>query len=382
MDSPVTDMGTKRAIVCAPLMPEFDRESGSKRIFDLVEFLRDAGWAVSFVAENGRGGERYASILRQRGIATYSGFDSDPGLPELIAAGRFDLAIVAFWHTAEMCLPVIRNLSPTTRIVVDSIDLHFLRNARRLFKEAAISGKPGTLGPEFANELIREVNVYAAADAVLTVSQKEADLVNDFVGTSELARAVPDCEELVSSSTPFAERTGILFVGNFRHPPNVQAAEYLCGEIVPRLKRTVTDEHPVYIVGNGLSSQMTRLNRNPRGVRMVGWVPSLHPYLQQSRVSVVPLLYGAGTKRKVIQSLMAGTPTVSTSIGIEGMDLSDGDHVLVADDPDAFVSAIVRLLEDEPLWEHLAARGRERVAAGHSRESVRQRFLALVSEIL
>lgn len=375
-------MTTKRALVCAPLMPEFDRESGSKRIFDLCRFLRDAGWAVSFAAENGRGGDRYASILRQRGISTYSGFDGQYGLAELIVTGRFDLAIMAFWHIAETCLPMIRSLSPTTRVVVDSIDLHFLRNARRLFREAAARSHLGVLDAEFADQLAREVNVYAAADAVLTVSQKEADFINDLVGTSRLARAVPDGEELAPSKLPFADRTGILFVGNFRHPPNVQAAEYLCRDILPRIKRSVTAEHPVYVVGNGLSMQALRLSQTSSGVRMVGWVPSMVPYLERCRISVVPLLYGAGTKRKLIQTLMVGTPTVSTSVGVEGLNLCDGEHVLVADSPDAFAAAVIRLLTDEPLWEQLAARGREQIAVTHSREAARQRFLDVVSDVL
>lgn len=374
-------MTTKRALVCAPLIPDFDRASGSQRIFDLCGFLRDAGWAVSFIAENGEDGGHYARILQQRGIATYSGFEGQPGLAELIAVGQFDLAILAFWYIAETCLPMIRELSPTTSVVVDSIDLHFLRNARRLFREAAAPSPLAVLDAEFAGELTRELNVYAAADAVLTVSQKEADFVNDLVGASDLARVVPDGEELAPSQVPFAERAGILFVGNFRHPPNVQAAEYLCRDILPHLERAVTVEHPVYVVGNELNSNVQRLTRNANGVRMVGWVPSMLPYLQRCRISVVPLLYGAGTKRKLIQTLMVGTPAVSTSVGVEGLNLRDGEHVLVADSPDAFAAAIVRLLTDEPLWTQLATRGREQIVAIHSREAARVRFLELIERV-
>ena len=122
-------MNTKRALVCAPLMPEFDRESGSKRIFDSIEFLREAGWAVSFVAENPNGGERYARILQQRGVAVYCGFNAQT--EKMIAYGRFDLAIFAFWYLAESYMPTVRSLSPATRVIVDTIDLHFLRQARR-----------------------------------------------------------------------------------------------------------------------------------------------------------------------------------------------------------------------------------------------------------
>lgn len=373
-------MTTKRALVCAPLLPAFDRESGSKRVFDFVAFLQDAGWAVSFFAENGAGGERYADILRQRGVPTYS--DQETGPDELIAAGRFDLAILAFWYIAERYLPVIRALSPRTRVIVDSVDLHFLRNARRVFRAAGERGDRAGLDAEAGSEMAREINAYAAADAVFAVSRREADLINDLVGVSALAHHVPDGEAPVSAPPPFADRTGSVFVGNFWHPPNAQAVEHLCGEIVPRLPPALTREHPIYLVGNGLGGRMRRVGRGLVDVKMVGWVPSVLPYVRRGRISVVPLLYGAGTKRKVIQSLIAGTPVVSTSIGVEGLDLAHGEHVLIADEPGDFAAAMVRLLADESLWERLARQGRERVTRDHDREVARERFLEEVNRVL
>jgi glycosyltransferase involved in cell wall biosynthesis len=104
--------------------------------------------------------------------------------------------------------------------------------------------------------------------------------------------------------------------------------------------------------------------------------------LQRARISVVPLLYGAGTKRKLMQSLMVGTPCVSTSIGIEGLDLVDETHVLVADDAVKFAADIERLLTDEELWLRLQLEGRERVVSAHGRESVRAVFDSVLSQIM
>jgi glycosyltransferase involved in cell wall biosynthesis len=373
-------MNVKRALVCAPLMPEYDRESGSRRVFHLIEFLREAGWAVSFAAENAAGGERYAQILQQRGAAVYAGFG--PRTEQLVAAGRFDLAICVFWQIAEHWLPKIRALSPRTRVVVDSIDLHFLRNARRLLQPAADGAAPSLLDPAYASEMMREVNAYAAADAVLTVSQKEADLVNDLSNVPNLAYALPLKEEFAPSAIPLAQRKGILFIGNFRHPPNVEAARYLCQDILPRLDLAVLAQHPVYVVGNALDDAIGSFAGQLPNVRMVGWVPSLLPYLERARVSVIPLLHGAGTKGKLIQALMVGTPSVSTSIGVEGLNLKDGEHVLVADDPGAFADAVVRLLKDAELWQCLASQGREHIVSVHGREAVRACFMHTLSAVL
>src|SRR5262245_48255481 len=103
-------MSVRRVLIGAPMMPEFDRECGSRRIFDLIMLLREAGWAVSFVAENGRGGERYTHLLQQRGVAVYLGFGER--VERLLTRGRLDLAIFAFWHLAEAQMSVVRRLSP------------------------------------------------------------------------------------------------------------------------------------------------------------------------------------------------------------------------------------------------------------------------------
>ena len=115
---------------------------------------------------------------------------------------------------------------------------------------------------------------------------------------------------------------------------------------------------------------------------MVGWVPDILPYLDRARVSLVPLLHGAGTKTKLIQALMAGTPSVSTTIGIEGLGLSDGREVLVADDPEEFAAKVALLLTDGERWGQIADAGRAHIAAAHGPDAVRQRFLGSVERAL
>jgi glycosyltransferase involved in cell wall biosynthesis len=373
-------MITQQALVCAPRLPEHDRESGALRLYNLIELLRELGWSVTFVTPQTDGGERYERHLRQLGIATYVG--SQAPLEALLRSGRFRLALAAFWGHAEPLLPLIRRLSPATHVLIDSVDLHFLRNARGVFRSAAEQCRHGSLDQAYASEMMRELNVYAAADGVLAVSQKEADLINDLTGDPRRAWVVSDFEEFAPSPLPFAGRQGIVFVGNFWHRPNVDAARYLCDEILPRLPREALTEHPVFLVGHKLHETVPDLGKGLSYVRAVGWAPSVLPYLYQARVSVIPLRYGAGTKRKLLQSLMAGTPTVSTSIGVEGLGLRDGEHVLVADDPASFAQAIARLLEDEALWRRLAAQGRDEIVATHGREVSQKQFLLALTAVL
>src|SRR5262245_18571431 len=146
-------MNRLRALVCAPHLPEFDRESGGQSIFDLIMFLRDAGWAVSFAAQNGNTptSDHYVPILQQRGIAPYRSFG--PRRPDAIASGCFGLAIAALWHTGEQLLPVFRSLSPATRVAINTMDLHFMRNARRVLSRGAGNNIPGALDERYSSEM-------------------------------------------------------------------------------------------------------------------------------------------------------------------------------------------------------------------------------------
>ena len=378
-------MTSKHALVVAPLMPEFDRESGSQRVLDLIVFLRQSGWAVSFAAENGRGGERYAEMLRQMGVAAYERLG--PETDELMSSGCLDLVVCVFWYTAERLAGKLRRRTPRTRVIVDTIDLHFLRHARGLLGglDGAASGDAGgggRLGSKYGEDVVKELNAYAGADGVFTVSQKEADLLNDLCGDPRLAHVVPDSEELAASTVPIAERRGLTFVANFRHPPNVDAAEFLCKQVLPRVDMDLLERHPVSIVGNALNDKIRAFADGLPHVKMVGWVPSVIPYLERARASVIPLRYGAGTKRKMVQALMVGTPTVSTSPGTEGLDLEDEKHVLVADDPARFAAAVERLLRDDALWHRLAADGRAHVLARHGHETARSRLQAAVAAVM
>jgi glycosyltransferase involved in cell wall biosynthesis len=367
-----------RALVCAPLPPEYDRESGSRRIYHTIAFLLDAGWRVAFVCENALGDSRHLRHLRQLGVPTYVGFGERT--QELIEAGSFDLAVFAFWQLANNHADLVRRLSPGTRIVVDSVDLHWLRKARQAFGEGADAA--GQLNGEFAQELVGEISTYARGDAVLTVSAREAELIHEITGTAGLAWAVPDWDDTPPSPLPFESRQGIVFIGNFRHPPNLDAVQFLCDEILPRLPRKLREAHPLRIVGNGLDARVEAAVAGCRGVQMVGWVPSITPYLHVARAALVPLRYGAGTKRKLIQALLARTPAVSTPIGAEGLNLVAGRHLMVAGEAAAFARHLERVLTEEKLWEELASRGRRQMIRLHGRAPVHARMHEIFAGVL
>ncbi len=360
----------RRALLVAPTFPDHDRASGSQRTFDQAALLRASGWHVTLAAERDRADSRYAQALRRVGVVPHLGWD-----PDLLTTQRFDVVLFAYWPTAERHTLLARRLSPRTRVVVDSVDLHFLRRSRQRF------GSREALGWSDAAEAARELNAYAAADAVLAVSDKEAAFLAELVNGACLVRTAPDREDVPPASTPFAERQGLLFVGNFRHEPNREAVLRLCREILPRLSPALRRAHPLTIVGFGVDEEILALDRIA-GVRVAGFVPALGPYLARARAMVAPLRHGAGTKRKLLQAFLSGLPVVTTSTGAEGFPLADGQGLRIVDDEGAFAKAVERVLTDEAEWTRLAGAARAPVRAVHGTEAARARLMGALEDVL
>ena len=367
-------MSRRRALVVHTRMPAFDRDSGSQDIDNTVQFLLRAGWQVTFLAreEEGVAEERHANRLRQMGVATHAGFGATE---RILRSSGFDLALIAFWEPAAVLLPVLRRLSPDTRVVINSIDIHFLRDARRAF------GQRAALDADFGTGATRELNTYNEADAVIAVSDKERDLLADFLGEGRVF-TVPLAEHIERSPYPLEQRRGMFFVGNFRHLPNREAVEYLCAEVLPLLDPELLERHPLTVIGNWLDQVTLDIDPDAPGVRLVGWVPSVQPYIERSRLAVVPLLHGAGVKRKVLQSMMAGTPVVTTSVGAEGLDLVQGRHALIAADAADRAAGITRLLTEDLLWHQLSEEGAAHVDHRHGLAVVERRFVDVVEQVM
>src|SRR3954451_8820178 len=135
----------------------------------------------------------------------------------------------------------------------------------------------------------------------------------------------------------------LVFNGVLDYHPNVDALEFLVGDILPLVRRTRPDVR-LEIVGRGSQVALDRF-RGP-GVEVTGEVPDVRPHLERAAVLVVPIRMGGGTRLKVVEGLAMAKPMVSTTLGCEGVRVEDGEQLLVANDDGDFAGAVVRLLED------------------------------------
>src|SRR5581483_7591015 len=151
----------------------------------------------------------------------------------------------------------------------------------------------------------------------------------------------------------------MLFLGSFRHAPNVRALEWFLGEVLPRLEK-LDPEARLIVAG---AEMPPGLVNNRRNVEVLGYVPEIRDVLARHAVFVCPILSGSGVRVKLLEAFACGIPVVSTRLGAEGLAQRDGEYCRLADDPRAFAQAIADLLADPRGAAEMAARARQFVAA-------------------
>jgi glycosyltransferase involved in cell wall biosynthesis len=165
-----------------------------------------------------------------------------------------------------------------------------------------------------------------------------------------------------------------LFVGSFEHPPNIDAAVRLVKGVMPSVWRELGDVN-VTIVGSKPPPEVQGLAAPL--VDVLGWVDDLDPLLQQTKLMVVPLGYGAGLKGKITQALGVGLPVVTTPVGAEGFE-NAADCMLVADTSRELAEHVIRVYTDEALWQSLSSAGQALVAEHCSLEVISERLRQLL----
>ena len=350
-----------RAVIVDHMVPLYDQDSGSVRMLGLITILIDMGFVVTFVPHNWMALQPYTARLQQMGVEVlYGGLD----LGTHLAAMGSELKLCTLSRPSVACqfISTIRTHAPSATVVYDTVDLHFLREQRHgelAGDEALVSGSTATKELELA--MVR------AADLTFTVSPEERQVLLAEVPGARV-HVVPNVHEPHAAGFDRARRTRLLFVGGFLHDPNRDAVAHLVHDIMPLLRRMLPGVC-LSIVGSNPTPDVLALAADD--VDVAGWVEDLRPVYDEARVFVAPLRYGAGMKGKIGESLSFGVPTVTSSIGAEGMGLVHGRDILIADDPQSFASEVARLYSDEELWNELAARGRAMIAERYSPAKVK-----------
>jgi glycosyltransferase involved in cell wall biosynthesis len=198
----------------------------------------------------------------------------------------------------------------------------------------------------------------------LAVSEQDARLFRQVSGDTEVHVVTNgvDNQAFSPQGSELGRRAdNVLFFGTLNYGPNRDGIKWFCQDVWPMIRRTKPDVE-LEIVGIDPPPDVMALGELP-GVKVTGFVPDIRQKLWSAALSIAPLRWGGGTRLKIIEALAAGCPVVSTSAGVEGLDLEDGEEILVADTADTFAQAVVDLLQHPSKRAELSAAGQRSVAA-------------------
>ncbi len=371
--SPEPRVCSYRLLIVDHRLPTPDKDSGSLRMWNLMTVLQELGFEITFLPCDLLARMPYAVQLREQGVEVVTDSDVSSVTEHLESRGaRYDLVIVSRAHVAIQWLPQVRDLCATAKVIFDTVDLQYLRKERQAKLEGSLN-----LMDEARRLKDKELGAARAADATWVVSPFERDL---------LAREAPEVAVQIVSNihvihgrkTGFEERRDILFIGGFEHPPNIDAADWLVGEILPRLHEEVPDLR-LFLVGSKPTHGVLRLASEH--VTVTGYVPDVEPYFSSCRLSVAPLRYGAGVKGKVNQSMAYGVPCVVTAAAAEGMGLVHGADAMIGDSTEAFARCVLEAYRDPELWLRLSEGGLANVRKSFSFEAARAAIHGSLSAI-
>ncbi len=350
-----------RVLVVDATTPEPDQDSGSVRLVNLLRLLRRSGRHVTFMADNRAWVPGYTQRLQAIGIEVlYQPWLDDP-VDWLRRHGPgLDAVIVCRHYVAAPWLHLVRRYAPRARFVFDTVDLHYLREQRA----AELSGS-AEIARQAATTRAQELRLVRSADVTVVVSAAErALLAVDAPGAR--VEVLSNIHPVHGCRTPWAERQDLWFVGGFQHPPNVDAVTWFVAEVFPAIRARLPGVR-FHVVGSKMPAAIRALAGD--GVEVHGHVADLDPFLDGCRIAVAPLRYGAGVKGKVNMSMSCGQPVVATPMAVEGMHLVDGSEALVAGTAADFADAVVRLYQDQALWQRLSAAGLDNVRRHFSFEA-------------
>jgi glycosyltransferase involved in cell wall biosynthesis len=292
-------------------------------------------------------------------------------------AERPDVVVVDFPH-ADVLMP--GRIAAASVIFTHNVEAEiFERHAQRQ------SGIWGLVWADQSRKMARlEQNSLARYDSVVAVSQRDRDAlarryelpVVEAIDTGvDLDFFVMNKPE--SEPDPGADGGTLIFVATMSWAANVEGIHFLLDEVWPRLLAVRPRVRAVIVGRNPPASLTEKIRTRGLDVRLTGFVDDIRPHVVGANVYVIPLFVGSGTRIKAYEAMAMGRPVVSTTLGIEGLDVTDGSEFVRADDADAFAGSILGLLADPSRRARIAAAARRLMEQRFSWSRVARQFEAI-----
>ena len=371
-----------KLLVIGLVWPEPQSSAAGTHLLHLIELFTKHNWEIHFASAASP--SPYSDDLISKGVFTQEILLNDSSFdayiqtlnPQAVLFDRFATEEQFGWRVAEQCPNALR--------IVDTEDLHCLRLARQ---EAYKQKRDLTPSDLFSDTAKREIASILRCDLSLIISEFELDLLQNTYGVKRnLLFYLPLLAEPITPETQatwpkFEERSDFVFIGNFLHEPNWQTVLYLKQHIWPALAKHIPSAS-LKIYGAYPPQKALELHKPSERFLVLGRAESAQEVIQNARVLLAPIPFGAGAKGKLLEAMCYGTPSVTSSIGAESMPGDLPWNGIVTDDDDAFIQAAAQLYQDEVHWKESQQNSVQLVNSRFDKNQFEQPFIDQINYLL
>ena len=375
-------MQIKSLLIIGAVWVEPNSSAAGKRMLQLIAQFLERDYKITFASpaqKNEKAIDLISSGINEVAIelnnASFDVFVKELN-PTIVLFDRFMMEEQFGWRVAENCPDAIR--------ILDTEDLHFLRKTRQQQLKK---------GEAFTNDALlqsddtkREIASILRCDVSLIISTYEMDLLKSIFKIDEkILYYLPFLFDEITESQQkkwqsFEDREHFVFIGNFFHKPNIDAVLTLKNKIWSVIRKQLPKAE-IHIYGAYVNQQIQELHNKKEGFIVMGFAEDADEVVENAKVVLAPLNYGAGIKGKLTEAMLCGTPSVTTTIGVEGMAGNFPWNGFVADDFSNFTLKAVELYTNKPVWEQAQLNGIDIINSIYSKEKNAPLFFSKIEDI-
>lgn len=367
-----------KVLVIGYVWPEPNSSAAGSHMMSILRLFKAQGWQVEFATPAQE--SEHAIDLASEGISSKSivlncdSFDIyiKTYQPNIVLFDRFMMEEQFGWRVEKNC--------PIALKILDTEDLQYLRNARH---QAHKAGRAMTEEDLYSDIAKREIAAILRSDISLIISSYEMELLrNTFKVDTSLLHHLPfmvDLNSCPKNTKPFSERKHFMTIGNFRHAPNWDVVLYL-QKIWPLIRKQLPQAE-LHIYGSYPPPKATALHNPKTGFHIKGWAEDAFFVIEDSRICLAPIRFGAGIKGKLLNAMIMQTPSITTSLGSEGMFDNEPWGGVVTDELETFADAAVKLYNNEEAWIEAQENGKAILHAHYDAKALGDRLIAKILKV-
>ena len=368
----------KHLLIIGFVWPEPKSSAAGSRMMQLIEVFHSEEYHITFASPCAKSDNAFN--LESIGVSQVSIELNNSSFdifikklnPDVILFDRFMMEEQFGWRVKEQCPDALR--------VLDTEDLHCLRKGRQ---QAFQDDKPFDESYLFHDIAKREVASIYRSDLSLIISEAEMHILKyQFKVDESLLLYLPFMlnsisEEDIKTLPKFENRNHFITIGNFLHEPNYNAVLYLKETIWPLIRKQLPKAE-LHVFGAYASQKVNQLHNDKEGFLIKGFAEDVNVVMQNARVCLAPIRFGAGLKGKLVDAMKNGTPCVTTSIGAEGMFGHIEPNGFIEDNPKLFSNKAIALFQNETIWKAKTANGFDLINQRFNKIKQQQKLIGFV----